>query len=101
MYTIAVDFDGTLCEHMYPLIGEPIQEHIDFIIAVQKKWRYKIILWTCREGKLLDDAVQWCKERGLTFDAVNDNLDYVKRNFGNPRKVLADIYFDDKAFSEV
>ena len=55
----------------------------------------KLILFTCREGKPLEDAVEWCKEHGLEFDAVNDNLEEVKQRLGsNPRKVLFDHYVD-------
>jgi hypothetical protein len=49
-----------------------------------------------REGELLDEAVEWCRSHGLTFDAVNDNLPEVKARYGNnPRKVHADYYLDD------
>lgn len=61
----------------------------------------KIILWTCREGARLQEAVEWCKEYGLEFDAVNDNLQELKDEFGNnPRKIYADCYIDDKAVNK-
>lgn len=57
----------------------------------------KLILWTCREGALLDEAVLWCLNRGLKFDAVNDNLPEDIEKYGNNcRKVNADVYLDDK-----
>ena len=67
---IALDFDGTIVEHKYPEIGEEIPfatETIRMLIAE----RHKVILWSVREGKLLDDAVNWCRERGIEFYAVN------------------------------
>ena len=62
----------------------------------------KLILWTCREGELLDKAVAWCEERGLFFDAVNDNIPESIEKYGNNcRKVSADIYIDDRSFKPV
>ena len=94
---IAVDFDGTLCKNCWPDIGEPNYELIDYL----RNCHYsgvKLILWTCREGELLDKAVAWCEERGLFFDAVNDNIPESIEKYGNNcRKVSADIYIDDRA----
>lgn len=95
--TIAVDFDGCICESKWPEIGEPRQEVINELIRAQAEGS-RLILWTCREGELLDAAIMWCLNRGLRFDAVNDNLDENKRLFGNNcRKVWADEYWDDKS----
>lgn len=61
--TIAVDFDGTIVEHRYPQIGE----EIPFATATLKMLineRHRLILWSVREGKLLEEAVEWCRERG-------------------------------------
>ena len=93
---IAVDFDGTLCRNRWPEIGKARQPVIDWLI-LQKAKGVKLILWTMREGEKLTEAVAWCADRGLTFDAVNDNLPEVQERFGdNPRKVFADYYLDDK-----
>lgn len=92
----AVDFDGTLCDSNYPEFGDPIQRVIDFCKEKQREG-HKLILWTCRTGKPLDDAVMWCTEHGLYFDAVNDNLPELNKLYGNnSRKVYADFYIDDK-----
>ena len=97
MKIIAVDFDGTLCRDMWPDIGEANRD----IIRTLKKRRDngdKIILWTCRSGRMLDAAVLWCWKRGLEFDAVNANLPEMIRRYGNDcRKVYADEYWDDKS----
>ena len=93
---IAVDFDGTLCFSQWPGLGEP---NLPLIEKLQKYKNDgdKLILWTCRQDKELDDAVQWCAEKGLYFDAVNDNLQEIKDLFGNnSRKITADFYIDDK-----
>lgn len=95
---IAVDFDGTLCDNEWPAIGEPHEEVIEWV-KEQKYYGWKIILWTNRSGKDLDDAVDWCKERGIIFDAINSNLPEVIMSFGgrDSRKITADIYLDDKS----
>lgn len=95
---IAVDFDGTLHNGSFPYIGEPNQELIDMLRCEQHR-EAKLILWTCRSGSFLDAAVLWCRDQGLVFDAINDNLEEVKHMFrDNPRKVFADVYIDDCAY---
>lgn len=92
---IAVDFDGTLCSNAWPEIGEPNVPMIEFL-KQRRKQGDKLILWTMREGRKLLDAVNWCIDHGLIFDAANDNLRSQKAEYGNnPRKVYADWYIDD------
>ena len=94
---IAVDFDGTLCESAWPGIGEAKWGTIQALIAAQAAGA-RLILWTNRVGARLREAVEWCRNRELEFDAVNENLPEVLERFTtNPRKVYADIYLDDKA----
>lgn len=94
----AVDFDGTLCEYMWPDIGEPNTEIIEYIRFAQR-CGVKLILWTCRQGKALEEAVEWCKQQGLEFDAVNENLPEVIEEFGgDTRKIFANRYIDDRAW---
>lgn len=93
---IAVDFDGTLCKDSYPNIGEPNETLIRYLLDEQKRGS-KLILWTCRCGKYLDEAVSWCLKHSLKFDAVNDNIPEATEFFGsNSRKVFAHVYIDDK-----
>ncbi len=93
---IAVDFDGTLCENKYPDIGAPIPTVIEFVKR-QKADDNIIILWTCRAGQQLADAVTWCKNQGLIFDYINENVkENVAMYGGDTRKVFADVYIDDK-----
>lgn len=94
---IAVDFDGCLCTSKWPEIGRENRKAINELIR-RKAEGDKIILWTCREGKQLREAVLWCMNRGLKFDAINENLPDNKEKFGNDsRKVFAHEYWDDKA----
>lgn len=93
---IAVDFDGTIVEHRYPEIGKEIPFAIDTLLRLRKEG-HQLILWTVREGKLLEDAVNYCKERGLEFYSVNSNYteeDEAHSNFS--RKLQADVFIDDR-----
>lgn len=94
---IAVDFDKTLSlNSKYPDVGEPNIKLINWLNDQREINGAKIILWTCREGKPLEDAVEFCKKYGLTFDAVNENI--LKLEF-NSRKIVASMYIDDLAVS--
>ena len=90
----AVDFDQTLADTDATKIYSPNTKLINYLIARRENGD-KVILWTCREGSRLEQAVEWCKEQGLEFDAVNDNLPGLKLFGMNPRKVAADLYIDD------
>ena len=95
---IAVDFDGTIVEHKYPRIGKEKPFAIDTLRKLASQG-HKIILWTAREGELLDQAVAFCKERGLTFYAVNTDTPAGSLNFQNrmsTTKIVADVYIDDR-----
>ena len=50
---IAVDFDGTIVEHKYPAIGRELPFAIETLRKLQSE-RHKLILWTVREGGLLE-----------------------------------------------
>ena len=94
---IAVDFDGTLCGNAWPEIGAPRKGVIEYV-KHQRQNGAKLILWTNRVGQRLDEAVAWCREQGVEFDAVNGNLPEIVQEFGaDCRKVYADQYIDDKA----
>jgi len=71
--TIAVDFDGTIVEHRYPEIGKELPFATQTLKMLIED-RHKLILWSVREGKLLDDAVEWCRKRGVEFYAVNKDF---------------------------
>lgn len=95
--TIAVDFDGTIVEHRYPAIGPEIPFAIETLKQLQAE-RHRLILWTVREGRLLDEAVAFCRVRGLEFYAVN--RDYPEEtpegNASFSRKLKADLFIDDR-----
>lgn len=94
---IAVDFDGTLVTDEYPKIGKPMWKLINWC-KKQKALGNTLILWTCRSGRELDDAISYCDAIDLHFDYVNCNAveNIVKYGGRDSRKIYADIYLDDK-----
>ncbi|MCB9201564.1 MAG: hydrolase [Flavobacteriales bacterium] len=93
---IAVDFDGTIVDDAYPKIGKPKLYAFDTLKRLESQG-YRLILWTYRYGKRLDEAVEFCKENGIEFYAVNSS--YAEEEF-NPneqsRKIHADYFIDDR-----
>lgn len=94
---IAVDFDGTIVEHRYPAIGREIPFAIETLKKLAKE-QHRLILWTVREGKLLEEAINFCRERGLEFYAVNRDYPEEEKNKNNhfSRKLKADVWIDDR-----
>jgi hypothetical protein len=95
--TIAVDFDGTIVTHAYPAIGKPIPFAIETLKKLQQEDHHLIILWSVREGQLLDEAVKYCHDKGLDFYAVNTNFpDEPVEDGMTARKLTADLFIDDR-----
>lgn len=94
---IAVDFDGTIVTHRYPDIGDEIPFATETLKLLIKE-HHKLILWSVREGKLLQDAIDWCRERGVEFYAVNKDYPEEKVEYNNhfSRKIKADLFIDDR-----
>ena len=89
---IAVDYDGTL-----QVDGKPNRRLYRNLINAQASGN-TIILWTCREGIKLTEAVRKMAQNGLRPNYVNNNAVEIVAKLGyNPRKVIADVYIDDKA----
>lgn len=94
--TIAIDFDGTIVEHRYPEIGPEIPFAFDTLKMLIND-RHRLILWSVREGVLLEEAVEYCRKRGVEFYAVNKDYPEEKttdRNFS--RKLKVDLFIDDR-----
>jgi len=100
---IAIDFDGTIVEHAFPAIGNPLPNAFEVMKTLQDAG-HELILNTCREDhptdtnqKYLTEAVEYCRENGIEFISINENRpedDF--REFTLRRKVYADIYIDDR-----
>jgi len=92
---IAVDFDGTIVEEKYPQIGKPKMFAFETLQRLQKDG-HRLILWTYRHGTELEEAVAFCKKNDIHFYAVNRNHPEEEHHSNISRKVLADIYIDDR-----
>ena len=94
---IAVDFDGTIVEHRYPAIGRERPFATETLKKLIKDG-HRLILWTVREGRLLEEAVEFCRERGVEFYAVNRDYpeEEKERNNHFSRKLKADVWIDDR-----
>ena len=92
---IAVDFDGTIVEDNYPKIGKPKIFAFETLKELQEKG-HRLILWTVRSGRTLDEAVSFCENNGIVFYAVNKS--YPEEEYINKysRKVNADLFIDDR-----
>ena len=97
----AVDFDGTLSFGRFPDAGEP-NENLFRFLKREKENGARLILYTCRTGVNLAAAVAYCKDHGLEFDCVNENLpELIELYGGDTRKINADFYIDDKAINPI
>lgn len=92
--TIAVDFDGTIVEHEYPQIGKPIPFAVETLKQLHKDG-HTLILWTVREGRLLQEAVDYCVKNGITLYAANKNNPEEDASKA-PRKLSVDMFIDDR-----
>lgn len=94
---IAVDFDGTIVRHRYPEIGEEIPFATETLKLLIED-RHRLVLWTVREGQLLDDAVEWCRQRGVEFYAINRDFpeEDITLNEHFTRKLKVDMWIDDR-----
>ena len=98
MRIIAVNFDYTLSiGAKFTNVGTPNRDLFHYLINQQRQGN-AIILWTCRTGKPLEDAIAFCKNYGLEFDYVNENHPNIINSFGNnPRKIFANLYIDNSS----
>lgn len=91
---IAVDFDGTVVEHEYPKIGRPIPFAIETLKQLQKDG-HTLLMWTVREGDLLQEAIDYVESNGVKYFAYNKN--YPEEDSSTAaRKLNADIFIDDR-----
>jgi hypothetical protein len=92
---IAVDFDGTIVEHAYPAIGKEKLFAFMTLKELEKEGAC-LILWTFRAGRELQEAVDYCRQNGIDFYAVNKNYPEEIFDESISRKINADIYIDDR-----
>lgn len=94
---IAVDFDGTIVQDNYPSIGKERPFATQTLRMLQAEG-HQLILWTVRKGLQLDEALEWCRERGIEFYAVNKDFpeEDEQQNERYSRKIKVDIFIDDR-----
>jgi len=92
---IAIDFDGTIVEHRYPAIGRTRPLAFKVLKALQER-NHRLILWTYRSGQKLEEAVKFCLMHGIEFYAINKNFPEEEWYEDDSRKILADMYIDDR-----
>ena len=93
---VAIDFDGTIVEDSYPGIGKPMLFAFPTIKKLQAEG-HRLILWTYRSGSKLNEAVDFCKENGIEFYAVNKNFpEEIFNEQNSSRKIHADLFIDDR-----
>lgn len=90
---IACDFDGTICDHQFPAIGPPMEGAFETLKRFIEKGD-RLILWTCREGMFLKEAINFCKAHGVEFEEHNNNAK--EHDYSKSRKIYASIYIDDR-----
>jgi hypothetical protein len=94
---IAIDFDGTIVEHIYPLIGQPVPGALEVMKELQAKG-HRLMLWTMRSGEPLAHAVKYCEDNGIKFWGVNENPEQqTPPMWSTSNKQYAQIYIDDAA----
>jgi hypothetical protein len=92
---IAVDFDGTIVEDAYPALGKPRLFAFDTLKKLQNEG-HRLILWTFRSGKKLEEAVKFCESMGISFYAINASYEDEEIDSEKSRKIHADIFIDDR-----
>lgn len=93
---LGLDFDGTVVGEDFPRIGK-LRDGAHRVLHKYKRAGGTIILWTCREGPTLVDAVRFCLANDIPIDYVNENIPGRIAKYSNdPRKIGCDLFFDDK-----
>ena len=92
---LAIDFDGTIVDDAYPEIGKPKIFAFETLKRLQSEG-HRLILWTYRNGKPLEEAVTFCKKNGIEFYAVNNSFPEEVYEGEKSRKINADIFIDDR-----
>lgn len=93
--TIAVDFDGTIVENAFPNIGKPRLFAFETLLKLQEEG-HRLILWTYRHADHLNEAVEFCRKNGIEFYAINKSFPEEQFDYSASRKILADLYIDDR-----
>jgi hydroxymethylpyrimidine pyrophosphatase-like HAD family hydrolase len=93
---IAIDFDGTIVDHQYPDIGQPVPGALEAIREIKQRG-HRVMLWTMRSGEPLRQAFDYCKNHGVNFTSEWTNQNPEQHSWTNSNKQYANFYIDDAA----
>lgn len=98
---VAVDFDGTISTdpNMATLENLQLHPHCKRVLERMCDQGIRLILWTCRTGKAMEDAMTFLNDNGMLhlFEQVNDHISEIHDKYPlASRKIAADVYIDDK-----
>lgn len=92
---VAIDFDGTIVYNKYPGIGKPIPYAIEYIKKLQEISCVKLLLYTMRSEKSLQEAIDFSKFHAINWYGINTNP--TQKSWTNSPKAYAQYYIDDHA----
>ena len=94
---MAVDFDNTLFMDAYPFVGEVIEGAVEVINSLYNKG-WTIIINTCREGEMAENAILALEEHGFKYSFFNNNDPVRTAKYGyDSRKIGSDLIIDNAA----
>jgi|TARA_Y100000294_G_scaffold83424_1_gene78318 hypothetical protein len=91
--SIVVDFDGVICEHRFPDVGEP-SEGVQEALNTLRKAGYRIVIHSCRTSFRFKNLLS-----GDQFERIKDYMKHYKLPFDKiwePEKPIGVAYIDDK-----
>ena len=93
---IAFDFDNTIVESgEYPKFNKLNERIVKLINKLYSKLNFVVILWTCRSGDELNEAITYMRNHNIYFDFYNENPHF---DTGS-NKIFANAYIDDRGLS--
>lgn len=90
---IAIDFDGTVVEHVFPRVGKDVPGAVSVLKALVDKG-HRLILYTMRSDQYLADAVNWFKARDIQLYGIQTDPEQITWTHSN--KCNADLVIDDR-----
>lgn len=95
---LAIDYDQTLDCTPWPGVGL-ITPAAKVVMRLLAEEGHKLIIWTCRSERALEDALANLRRQDVPYDYANQNCPEIIAEWGgsDSRKIFADLYLDDRA----
>ena len=93
--TIGFDFEGTICAHAWPLLGDPVPHALNSLALLRREYGARLILLTIRSGDSLQEAVDYIESQGIILYGINHNPS--QKQWSSSAKIHCDVYIDDAA----